>query len=128
MNVVLAMRHAQARLVLELALSVEPGVTIVGEASETEGLLALARTARPDLLVLEWGLPGRPVPDVLAEAQALAQPLRFLVLGGRSPTEAGRLEGGRVCVCGGRRPARAAAGCSAPGARFDAGLNGGSWA
>lgn len=81
MNVVLAMRQAQARLALELALSVEPGVTVVGEASETEGLLALARTARPDLVLLEWGLPGRPVPHVLAEAQRLAQPLRFLVLG-----------------------------------------------
>src|SRR5512138_247030 len=81
MNVVLAMRHAQARLALELALSEEPGVTVVGSASETEGLLALARTARPDLVVLEWGLPGRPAPDVLAEALALGGPLRFLVLG-----------------------------------------------
>ncbi|MBK9714722.1 MAG: response regulator transcription factor [Kouleothrix sp.] len=80
MNVVLAMRHAQARLALELALSVEPGVTIVGEASETEGMLALARTAQPDLVVLEWGLPGRPPAHVLAEAQALVRPLRFLVL------------------------------------------------
>jgi DNA-binding NarL/FixJ family response regulator len=81
MNVVLAMRHAQARLALELALSVEPGVTVVGEASETEGMLALARTARPDLVLLEWGLPGRPASHVLAEAQMLAQPLHFLVLG-----------------------------------------------
>lgn len=82
MNVVLAMSRAQARLALELALRVEPGVTVVGEASETEGALALARTARPDLLVLEWGLPGRPALEVLAESQALARPPRFLVLGG----------------------------------------------
>lgn len=81
MNVVLAMRHAHARLALELALRADPGVTVVGAASETEGALALARTARPDLVVLEWGLPGRPAPQVLAEAQKLAQPLRFLVLG-----------------------------------------------
>lgn len=81
MNVVLAVRHARVRLALELALSREPGVTIVGVASETEGALALARTARPDLVLLEWGLPGRPAPDVLAAAQALAGPIRFLVLG-----------------------------------------------
>lgn len=81
MNVVLALRHAQARLALELALSVEPGVTVVGAASETEGALALAYTTHPDLVLLEWGLPGRPAPEVLATARALARPLRVLVLG-----------------------------------------------
>ncbi len=81
MNVVLAVRQALARLALELLLSEEPGVTVVGTASETEGLLALIRTARPDLVLVEWGLPGRPAPDVLAETQALARPIRFLVLG-----------------------------------------------
>jgi DNA-binding NarL/FixJ family response regulator len=81
MNIVLAVRHAHVRLALELVLSEEPGVTVVGEASEAEGMLALARTARPDLVLLEWGLPGRPTPDVLAAAQALARPVRFLVLG-----------------------------------------------
>ena len=81
MNVVLAVRQAHARLALELALSEEPGVTIVGTASETEGMLALARTARPDLLVLEWGLPGRPAEAALADARACAAPLWILALG-----------------------------------------------
>lgn len=81
MNVVLAMRHAQARLALELALSEEPGVMVVGAASETEGALALARTTQPDLVLLEWDLPGRPSPDVLAIARTLVKPLRVLVLG-----------------------------------------------
>jgi DNA-binding NarL/FixJ family response regulator len=81
MNIVLAVRQAHTRLALELVLSEEPGVTVVGMASETEGLLALARTAHPDLVVLEWGLPGRPVEAVLADAQALPSPIRFLVLG-----------------------------------------------
>ena len=53
MNVVLAVRYAPARLALELALSEEPGVTVVGAASETEGMLALARAAQPDLVLLE---------------------------------------------------------------------------
>ena len=81
MNVVLAVRQAHTRLALELVLNEEPGVTVVGMASETEGLLALTRTAHPDLVVLEWGLPGRPAEAVLAEVQALASPIRFLILG-----------------------------------------------
>lgn len=81
MDVVLAVRNARTRLSLELALSTEPGVTVVGAASETEGMLALARTAQPDLVLLEWELPGRPILDVLAEAHALSGQLHFLVLG-----------------------------------------------
>jgi SARP family transcriptional regulator, regulator of embCAB operon len=81
MNVVLAVRQAHARLALELVLCEEPGVTVVGMASETEGLLALTQTARPDLVVLEWGLPGRPTAAVITDAHAHAGQLRFLVLG-----------------------------------------------
>ncbi len=90
MNVVLAMRQAHIRLALELALSEQPGVRVVGTASETEGALALARTAQPDLVLLEWGLPGRTTPEVLDAARALLHRVRILVLGGdpglRQPT------------------------------------------
>jgi DNA-binding NarL/FixJ family response regulator len=94
MNVVLAVRQAHARLALELLLSEEPGVIIVGAASETEGLLALTRTAHPDLVVLEWGLPGRPAEAVLAEAHALAGWPRFLVLGCDPGLKPGALQAG----------------------------------
>lgn len=80
MNLVLALRHADARLVLELALSDEPGVTVVGTASETKDLLALAQTAQPDLVLLEWDLPGRPSLEVLVAVQALIHPLRILIV------------------------------------------------
>ncbi len=81
MDVVLAVCRAHTRLALELALSAEPGMRVVGMASETEGLLALTQTARPELVVLEWGLPGRPTAAVLAEARTRAGQLRFVVLG-----------------------------------------------
>lgn len=81
MKIVLALRQAQARLVLELVLSDEPGVTVVGTASEAEGLLALARTAQPDLVLVDWDLPGRPMPEVLLVARSLPRPIRVLVLG-----------------------------------------------
>jgi len=81
MNVVLAIRHADARLALELLLSEEPGLSIVGAASETAGLLALAQTARPDLIVVEWRLPGRPLREILTEVQRLTDKVTILVLG-----------------------------------------------
>ncbi|HEU4324276.1 MAG TPA: hypothetical protein VFS21_14080 [Roseiflexaceae bacterium] len=81
MNIVLAVCQAHTRLALELVLSAEPGVAVVGMASETEGLLALIHTAHPDLVVLEWGLSGRATGAVLAEGRALASRCRFLVLG-----------------------------------------------
>src|SRR5262245_61054684 len=81
MNVVLAIRHADVRLALELLLSEEPGVSIVGAASETAGLLALIQTAHPDLVVVEWTLPGRPALDILTSARTRPGKLRFLVLG-----------------------------------------------
>lgn len=81
MKIVLALRQAQARLVLELVLSDEPGLTVVGTASETEGLLALARTAQPDLVLVEWDLPGRPMPEVLMVARSLPHSTHVLVLG-----------------------------------------------
>jgi DNA-binding NarL/FixJ family response regulator len=70
MKIVLALRQADARLVLAWALSDEPGVTVVGTASETAGLLALTQTAQPDLMLVAWDLPGRPLPEVLATARS----------------------------------------------------------
>lgn len=81
MNVVLAIGTAPLRLALDVVLSEEPGVTVVGMASETEGLLALMRTAHPDLVLLEWDLSGSPTEAVLAAAPTLSRQLRILVLG-----------------------------------------------
>lgn len=94
MNVVLAIRHADARLALELLLSEEPGVSIVGAASETAGLLALTQTACPDLVVVEWRLPGQPMADVLGELEILTNKLTFLVLGQDSGQKAAALAAG----------------------------------
>jgi DNA-binding NarL/FixJ family response regulator len=94
MNVVLGVRRAALHLALVLILSDEPGVTVVGVASESEGVLALARTAQPDLVLLEWELPGRPAPEVLAEARALARPVRLLVLGSEPGLRQPALEAG----------------------------------
>ncbi len=81
MHVLLATEQADLRISLELLLDQEPGVNIIGSASETEGLLALIRSAQPDIVILEWDLPGRPMNDILAAAHRLGHPAKFIVLG-----------------------------------------------
>ena len=53
MNVVLAVSSAPPGLALDIVLREGSGVTVVGMVSETQGLLALMRTAQPDLVLAE---------------------------------------------------------------------------
>ena len=83
MHVLLATKYADLRLSIELLLSEEPGVIIVGTASEAEGLLGLIGSAHPDIVILDWDLPGRSAPDLLAQASDLWGRARFIILGAR---------------------------------------------
>ena len=83
MRVLLATKFADLRLSIEVLLSEEPGVTIVGAASEAEGLLGLIGSAHPDIVVMDWGLPGLPAADILARASAIWERAKFIILGGR---------------------------------------------
>lgn len=85
MRVLLADQHPDIRLALALLLSKEPGVMIVGSVSEAEGLLALAQTTRPDIVVLDSQLPGRALAEILAGLHDLKQPPKLLLLGEALP-------------------------------------------
>ena len=58
MQVVLAVQHSDLGLALQLSLDTVPGLFVVGMATETASLRALLRTADPDLVILDWDLPG----------------------------------------------------------------------
>ena len=58
---------------------------IAGVASETEGLLALITSTKPDIVILDWDLPDRPVADRLVQASQLKSRPRFIVLGSDGP-------------------------------------------
>ena len=105
MRVLLATKFADLRLSIELLLSEEPGVTIVGTASEAEGLLGLVGSAHPDIVVLDWDLPGSPAPDLLARASAIWERARFIILGGRAEIrEQARQAGAAAFVLKGSPP------------------------
>jgi two-component system response regulator DesR len=94
MHVLLATEQADLRISLELLLDQEPGVNIIGSVSETEGLLALIRSAQPDIVILEWDLPGRPMNDLLAAARRLGHQAKFIVLGNQPQQKQKALQAG----------------------------------
>jgi len=58
MRVLLADDQAKVRSALRLVLEQQPGVSILGEAVDTTGLLDWVQVACPDLVLLDWELPG----------------------------------------------------------------------
>jgi DNA-binding NarL/FixJ family response regulator len=65
-RVLIADDQPQVRSALRLLLGQEPGVTVVGEAEDAEQALKLATGRQPDLVLLDWELPGRPAADASA--------------------------------------------------------------
>ena len=84
MRIVLAISDANLRLALDLMLSEEPGAEIVATASNCEGMIALVKTIEPEVLMLDWELPGRSIHELLLEiTQQPIQP-KILVFGNRA--------------------------------------------
>lgn len=83
MNILLAIYWRDLRLAIDLLLREEPGINVVGVAGETESLLALLETTHPQVVLLDWDLPGRAIPEVLRTIHTAAVPPNIIVLGDR---------------------------------------------
>jgi len=58
MRVFIADDWPKVRSALRLLLEQDPEMSVVGEATEAEGLLAQVSAIRPDLVLIDWELPG----------------------------------------------------------------------
>lgn len=87
MRVLVADNPVWLRSALRLLLEQEPDVEILGEAGDADALLALAAAHRPDLLLIDWELPGltssKRARQVLATLHADHPSLYIIVLSGR---------------------------------------------
>lgn len=57
-KVIVADDEARLRSALRLRLEHEPGIRVVGEATNVGSLLAQAEAKLPDILLVDWELPG----------------------------------------------------------------------
>ena len=83
MRILLADDQQRVRLALRLLLEQEPGLTIVAEAAESEGLLAQVARTRPDVVLLDWGLQGPAGEEQVAALRRARPQMSIVVLGTR---------------------------------------------
>jgi DNA-binding NarL/FixJ family response regulator len=94
MRVLLADNHVRVRWALRTYLKEELGLDTVAEVADAATLLAEAQTSRPDLILVEWDLPGQPLEGVLASLRNQGLQTRVIVLSRRSECERAALAAG----------------------------------
>jgi DNA-binding NarL/FixJ family response regulator len=94
MRILLADAHADVCWALRTFLREHQGMTVVGEVEHSDALLVEALTLRPDLIILDWELPGRPtgkILDALHQQQGLC---KIVVLGHHPELQQAALQAG----------------------------------
>lgn len=88
MHILLADDEVRVRSALQMLLKEEPGMKVVAEVAEAKALLAQIRATQPDLVLLDWGLPGLGAVGSLPALRLVCPHLAVIVTSGRP--EAGR--------------------------------------
>ncbi len=88
MKVLLADGQAKERALLRWLLAQDSEIYLVGEATEAQDVLAHVQAEHPDLLLLDWELPGLQDTDLLLTLRCLGCPLQVVAFG--KGQEAGR--------------------------------------
>ena len=94
MRVFIADSRSEARIALMIYLRQEPGTYIAGMAVEAKGLLAQVEATESDVVLLDWHLPGQPVPEVIAELKTLEHRPQIVVLSVRPEVESEAMAAG----------------------------------
>ena len=83
MRVLLADAQPKVRSALQLLLKYQPSVRVVGEVGDAENLLIQILSAHPDLILVDWGLPGLPAIGSLPALRKDNPNLKVIVMSGR---------------------------------------------
>ena len=94
MRVLLADDQPEVRSALRLLLEQQPGLDVVGEASEAGDVSAQVQRFNPDVVLLDWELPGPGSAELPAALRSLCPRLLIVALSGRPEAEAAALATG----------------------------------
>ncbi len=93
-RILVADSDARVRLALHTLLKQEPGHFVVRESGDVGSLATQVRELRPDLVLLDWELPGRPAAALLLALHGLDYHPRIIVLSTRPESELDALAAG----------------------------------
>ena len=79
-SIVLADDHTVVRQALRVLLEEEPGFEVVAEAEDADGAVRYTRGHKPDVLILDLNMPGRPSLDAIPDMQAASPETKIVVL------------------------------------------------
>ena len=94
MHVLLADDQTMVRSALRLLLGQEPAVQVVGEAADATGLLLVVGEKAPDLILLDWELPGLPIDRLLRLLWHERPSLKIIAMSSRPEAESAALAAG----------------------------------
>jgi DNA-binding NarL/FixJ family response regulator len=86
-RVIVAHSDQRVRSALRLLLREEPELTLIGESSDLPNLVSQIRQLKPDLVLLDWELPGRPAAALLLAQTTLDNKPRVIVFSARPELE-----------------------------------------
>jgi DNA-binding NarL/FixJ family response regulator len=83
MRILLADDQPDVRSAMRLLLEQESAIDVVGETGKAQDLLSQAEIAQPDLVLLDWELPGSLAADLLDALRARCVQVKVVALSGR---------------------------------------------
>jgi DNA-binding NarL/FixJ family response regulator len=93
-RILIAGSRSLTRSALRLLLQETSSFEVVGEAADSEELLAQVQSRQPHVVLLEWGLPGQPGLELLPALQGRNGRPAVIVLSGRPELEGAVREAG----------------------------------
>jgi two-component system response regulator NreC len=79
-SIVLADDHTVVRRALRVLLEEEPGFEVVAEAEDADAAIRYLRGHKPNVLILDLNMPGRPSLEAIPEMKAASPETRIVVL------------------------------------------------
>jgi two-component system response regulator NreC len=79
-SIVLADDHTVVRKALRVLLEEEPGFEVVAEADEADAAIRYLRGHKPDVLILDLNMPGRPSLEAIPDMQEASPETKIVVL------------------------------------------------
>jgi two-component system response regulator NreC len=79
-SIVLADDHTLVRKALRMLLEAEPGFEVVAEAEDADGAVRYLRGHKPDVLILDLNMPGRPSLEAIGDMREASPETKIVML------------------------------------------------